>query len=124
MKTLLALIVLLGIAGGSWFYISHRVFGREADPSKPMVVTTTKLKETKKPCTCCPEQIEQIRERVRKKREARELWARGMLKLYGAAEGMERIQAKDPWLAKRMQLMLDKEKQLDFAPVISQPLSQ
>ena len=124
MKRFLTLIVVLGIAGGSWFYISYRFFGRETEQPKPMVVTTTKLKEAKKPCTCCPERIEQIRERVRQRREAHEVWARGMLKLYGAIEGMKRIQARDPWMAKRIQRTLDSEKRLGLAPVVSQSLSQ
>ncbi len=124
MKKLFTLIVLLGIAGGSWFYISHGLFGRETDQSKPTVATTIKLTKTKKPCASCPEGIEQIRERVRQKRETRELWARGMLRLYGAAEGMKQIQAKDLWLAKRIQRTLDREKQLGLAPVISNSPSQ
>ena len=124
MKRFLAPIVLIGIAGGAWFYISHGLFEKKTDQSKPMMVTTTKLHEAKKPCTCCSKQIEQVRERVRQRRETHEVWARGMLRLYGTAEGMKRIQAKDPWLVKRIQQTLDKEKRLGLPSVVSQLLSQ
>lgn len=110
MKTFFVLIIVLGIIGGSWFYISNELAGRKINQPKLTVAAPTKLVEAKKSCSCCSERLEQIRKRVLQKRKSRELWARGMLTLYSTDEGIKRIAVKDSRLAERIQQRLEKEK--------------
>lgn len=56
-------------------------------------------------CACCREKLE----RVKGKRLALEKWARETIATYGYEEGMKRVAAKSPALAKRLQQLLDQE---------------
>ena len=57
-------------------------------------------------CGCC----KTAREKVRQKRKELEMWAREMIDTHGYDEGMKRVTAKSPTLAKRIQQLLEKEK--------------
>ena len=119
MKTFLGLIIVLGIIGGSWFYISNELAGRKINQPELTVAASTKLVEAKEPCSCCSERLEQIRKRVLRKRKSRELWAQGMLTLYSTDEAIKRIAAKDSRLATRTQQRLERDKG-NLSTVISQ----
>ena len=78
----------------------------------------------KKKCLCCREKLAQSRKVAKQRRQARKAWAREMFANYGYEEGMKRIAAKDPGLAKQIQQILDREKQFNPVPVIAQSSSQ
>lgn len=60
----------------------------------------------KKRCACCLSELE----KVKQKRKELEMWAREMIATHGYEEGMKRVTAKSPTLAKRVQRLLEKEK--------------
>ena len=68
----------------------------------------------KKKCACCREKLAQSR------KIAKQRWAQEMLASYGYEEGMKRIAAKDPGLAKRIQEIFDREKYPNLAPAVAQ----
>lgn len=65
-----------------------------------------KVAEDKKGCGCCRSALE----KVRQQRKALEMWAREMIDTHGYEEGMKRVTAKSETLAKRVQRLLEKEK--------------
>ena len=65
-----------------------------------------KEKEEEKDCGCCKKTLEKIRQ----KRKELEMWAREMISTHGYEEGMKRVTSKSPTLAKRVQGLLEKEK--------------
>ena len=72
----------------------------------------------KKKCACCREKLAQSRKVAEQRIQARKAWAREMFANYGYEEGMKRI------LAKQMQQILEREKQPNIAPTVSQSYSQ
>ncbi len=66
----------------------------------------------KKKCACCREKLVQSRKVAEQGIQARKAWAREMFANYGYEEGMKRIAAKDPKLAKQIQQLLERKKQL------------
>lgn len=70
------------------------------------VSADTLLTAEKEPCGCCTDALEKIRQR----RKELEMWAREMVNVHGYEEGMKRVTAKSPTLAKRVQRLLEKEK--------------
>ena len=69
MKTFLALIVLLGIAGGLWLYLSHRI----SDP-KPTVLTSPETESTpavEKDCSCCAKRLARLKTRIQQQQQER-----------------------------------------------------
>ena len=71
--------------------------------------TTRTVKESttskKKKCACCRSTLETIKQ----KRKALELWAREMIETHGYEEGIKRVTAKSPTLAKRVLERLETE---------------
>lgn len=67
---------------------------------------TPAVLQAKKDCQCCVSTLE----KVRQKRESLEMWAREMINTYGYEDGMKRITAKSKTLAKRIQGILEAEK--------------
>ena len=67
---------------------------------------TSPLAGEKKGCGCCRSALE----KVKQKRKELEMWAREMINTHGYEEGIKRVTAKSPTLAKRVQLLLEKEK--------------
>ncbi len=72
----------------------------------------------KKKCACYREKVAQ------QKLQARKAWAREMLANYGYEEGVKRVAAKDPGLAKQIQQILEREKQPNLASAVAQSSSQ
>lgn len=69
MKTFIAIIVLLGIAGGSWLYFSHRI-----SAPKPTVLTspeTESIATVEKNCSCCAKRLARIKTRIQQQRQER-----------------------------------------------------
>ncbi|RKU12179.1 hypothetical protein C6502_06655 [Candidatus Poribacteria bacterium] len=64
----------------------------------------------KKKCACCREKLAQSRKVAEQRIQARKAWAREMFANYGYEEGMKRIAAKDPELAKQIQQLLEPQK--------------
>lgn len=62
--------------------------------------------QQKKGCGCCRSTLENIKQ----KRKELEMWAREMIDTHGYEDGMKRITEKSPTLAKRVQGILEKEK--------------
>ena len=62
--------------------------------------------ETKKGCGCCRDTLAKIRT----KRKELEMWAREMIDTHGYEDGMKRVTAKSHTLAKRVQGLLEQEK--------------
>ncbi len=77
---------------------------RQAEVSE--VSVGTPITTEKKPCGCCTDGLEIIRQR----RKELEMWAREMVKVHGYEEGMKRVTAKSSTLANRVQRLLEKEK--------------
>ena len=77
----------------------------------------------KKTCACCREKLESSKKVAEQRLQARKAWAREMFANYGYEEGMKRIAAKDPRLAKQIQRILEREKQ-SIAPAVAQSSSQ
>lgn len=73
-----------------------------ANTHNPKAITEN---EENEPCSCCRKSLEILK----KRRQALEKWARNMIEQYGYEEGMKRVTAKSPVLAKRIQLILEKE---------------
>lgn len=73
-------------------------------PSTPTKNASTTSE--KKKCGCCRSTLEKIRQ----KRKELEIWAREMISTHGYEAGMKRVTAKSPTLAKRIQNLLEKEK--------------
>ena len=63
---------------------------------------------SKKKCTCCGETRLQIRDFAQKRRVEIEAWARETIRTHGYEEGMKRVTARSPILAKRLQRILEK----------------
>ena len=86
----------------------------EKNASRPLATETTQVQpaeklsttDEKKDCACCLSTLAKIKER----RKALEMWAREMIAIHGYEEGMKRVNAKSPTLAKRVQSLLEKEK--------------
>ena len=77
--------------------------------SRPQTTQEATQKTTtlrKKECSCCRDSLE----KVRQKRKELEMWARDMIDTHGYEEGMKRVTAKSLVLAKRIQILLEKEK--------------
>jgi len=68
--------------------------------------TTTPTTKVKKGCTCCRDALAE----VKAKRKELEMWAREMINTHGYDEGMNRVNAHSPTLAKRVRGLLEKEK--------------
>lgn len=81
-------------------------------PKPTEVVDPTPTAEVKKGCACCRDEMA----RVKATRKALEMWAREMIATHGYDQGMKRVTAKSPGLAKRVQALLEKEKK--FAIVV------
>lgn len=73
-------------------------------PTTPTKNDATISKE--KGCGCCRSTLAKIKA----KRKALEMWAREMIATHGYDEGMKRVTAKSPTLAKRIQRLLEKKK--------------
>ena len=73
-----------------------------------------------KKCACCREKLAQSRKVAEQRTQARKAWAREMFANYGYEEGMKRIAAKDPKLAKQIQQILDREKQPNLILAVAQ----
>jgi hypothetical protein len=125
MKALLVMIILLGVIGASWIFISNGFHSGtrltvETEPLLPMKAGnlapppergTAEGSGDEHSLPCCselPELVERIK-RVQQKQNAQELWGRGMLKFYGTEEGLKRIAAKNPSLAVRLERRIEKE---------------
>ena len=78
----------------------------------------------KKKCACCREKLAQARKIAKQSLQARKVWAREMFANYGYEEGMKRIAAKDPGLAKQIQQILEREKLPNLTPAVAQSSSQ
>ena len=70
----------------------------------------------KKKCACCREKLAQSRKVAEQRIQARKAWAREMFANYGYEEGMTRIAAKDPGLAKQIQQLLERKKTTQSSP--------
>lgn len=71
--------------------------------------SSTKDKATKKKddvCSCCGKSLEMVKQR----RKEFEQWAQDTIARHGYEEGMKQVTARSPVLAKRMQQILEKEK--------------
>lgn len=79
---------------------------------------------SKKKCACCRETSLRLREVVKQKRQALEIWARETIANYGYEEGMKRVMAKSPVLAERIQRLLAEEKRSGQTGAISQSPAQ
>ena len=77
-----------------------------------------------KKCACCREKLAQSRKVAEQRIQARKAWAREMFANYGYEEGMTRIAAKDPGLAKQIQQTLEREKQSNLTRAVAQSSSQ
>lgn len=73
-----------------------------ANTHNPKVKTENQENE---PCSCCRKSLELLK----KRRKALEKWARDMITQHGYEEGMKRVTSRSPVLAKRIQLILEKE---------------
>ena len=78
----------------------------------------------KKKCACCREKLAQSRKMTKQRMRARKAWAREIFANYGYEEGIKRIAAKDPGLAKQIQQILEREKQPNLTPAVAQSSSQ
>lgn len=78
----------------------------------------------KKQCACCREKLAPSKKVAEQRLQARKAWAREMFANYGYEEGMKRIAAKDPGLAKQIQQILERKKQPNLAPSVAQSSSQ
>ena len=99
---------------------------RVSEQNSPRVSTAEQKVKTpnKKKCACCREKLAQSRKVAKQRLQARKAWAREMFANYGYEEGMKRIAAKDPGLAKQIQQILEREKQPNLAPAVAQSSSQ
>lgn len=77
-------------------------------------------KSAEKKCACCNRKLSLAKEKAKQRQQARETWARQMIANHGYEEGMRKIAAKSPWLAKQIQRILDKEKRLGEVPTLSE----
>jgi len=78
----------------------------------------------KKKCLCCSKQLSVPQEKAKQRQQEREAWARQMIADYGYEEGMKRITAKSPWLARQLQRLLGREKRLGQTTIASQSDTQ
>ncbi|MYC76694.1 hypothetical protein F4X10_13095 [Candidatus Poribacteria bacterium] len=79
------------------------------EPQRPqMSEVAAPTTGAKKGCACC----RSAREKVKQRRGALEMWARKMIDTHGYEEGMKRVRAKSPILARRIQDILEKEKKV------------
>ena len=93
--------------------------------STPTSTAEQKVKTpNKKECACCREKLTQSRKVTEQRIQARKAWAREMFVNYGYEEGMKRIAAKDPGLAKQIQQTLEREKQPNLTSAVAQSSSQ
>ena len=116
-------IVLLGFS----LYFVQKDFGGFKNPSTPQQSlpnneksVTVAQESAKKKCKCCDRKVSAAKEKANQRQQERETWARQMITDYGYEEGMERITAKSPWLAKQIQRILDREKRLKQTPAVSE----
>ena len=61
----------------------------------------------KKKCACCREKLAQSRKAAEQRIQACKAWTREMFANYGYEEGMKRVAAKAPRLAKQIQQILE-----------------
>ena len=70
MKKFLVLIVLIGIAGGSWLYLSHSI-----SETKPRVVqpspATDSTSAVEKDCFCCAKRLARLKTQIQQQRQER-----------------------------------------------------
>lgn len=88
------------------------------------VVEQKLITSDKKKCACCREKLAQAKKVVQQRMQARKAWAREIFANYGYEEGMKRIAAKDPGLAKQVQQILGREKQPNLTPAVARSSSQ
>ncbi len=74
----------------------------------------------KKNCSCCNKKLIPAQKIAKQRQREKEAWARQIIAENGYEEGMKRITAKSPWLAKQMQRILDREKRLTEPSMLSQ----
>ena len=84
------------------------------DSSRASVAEQKVKTPNKRKCACCREKLAQSRKVAAQRIQARKAWAREMFANYGYEEGMKRIDAKDPGLAKQIQQFLERKKQLYY----------
>ena len=95
-------------------------FPNAAQHSTKEVIPATKNITPMKNCACCNKKLSPAQEKAKQRQQARETWARQLIANYGYEEGMKRITAKFPLLAKQMQRILDREKRLGQTSTVSQ----
>ena len=83
-------------------------FSRQDLPRASAAEQRVKTPNQKK-CACCREKLAQSRKVAKQRIQARKAWAREMFVNYGYEEGMKRIAAKDPGLAKQIQQRLERK---------------
>ncbi len=117
MKRLFVFLSLVLCVAGVVFYLPLR----DSAPSKiaPLsnqdkrdILENQTTPSQEKECACCQSTLEKIK----RKRQALEMWARERINMYGYEEGMKRISEKSATLAKRMQTLLEKEKDANGFP--------
>lgn len=125
MKQVFYVFCVLAVIAGLGFYHGTGHVSKNAQISSPREVKTAirtaatevSLTETthaqtaetrtqKKRCACCRTTLENIKQ----KRKELEMWAREMIDTHGNEDGMRRVTAKSPTLAKRVQGILEQEK--------------
>ena len=83
-------------------------------------IVAASQKAASKKCACCNQKLSPAQGKAKQRQEQREAWARQMIIDHGYEEGMKRITAKSPWLAKQIQRILDREKRIGQASTASQ----
>ena len=90
-----------------WHLSDHRYGPIGWSPQIGKCLLIFKIHYKKKKCACCREKLAQSRKIAEQRLQARKAWAREMFANYGYEEGMKRIAAKDPRLAKQIQQILN-----------------
>lgn len=76
--------------------------------SSPSTAAPKPTTTSKKGCGCCRDSLAKVKQR----RKALEMWAREMIATLGYEEGMKRVNAKSPTLARRVKRLLEEEKRV------------
>ena len=106
------------------FLMAKPIHISEQSSPRPSAAKQKLTISNKRKCACCRKKLAQAKKLVKQRRQARKAWAREMFANYGYEEGMKRIAAKDPGLAKQIQQLLEREKQPNLVPAVAQSSSQ
>lgn len=122
-------IVLLGLTFYFAFAQKDITVSKTAATSQQFVNNKEKTvpalqKTASKKCACCNRKLTPAQEKSKQRQQARETWAREIIADHGYEEGIKKITAKSPGLAKQIQRILDREKRLGQAPTFSESDTQ